>query len=249
MAGKKWSESELAQLRGYIENTPPNKRDPGVIAGRIGRSRNSVVIIASRILKLRFCLFSEGELEQIRKYYTETDPRKFNLSYIAAKLGRERTTVSTIARKLGLSDIRRPKRTVLTGEQRYNWKGDKVKHLDSGRARARRRYKSIGDCENCGLVKATERHHKDANPLNNERSNIQKLCRRCHMTIDGRIERVRIMCKNFPKKPRSEGPCCVCTEQRWPLRKGRCHRCNEFLRRNGFEWSPELGRPRKVAHA
>jgi hypothetical protein len=41
-------------------------------------------------------------------------------------------------------------------------------------------------CERCGEKPAVEFHHKDSNPLNNDPKNIQQLCRRCHMIIDGR---------------------------------------------------------------
>lgn len=44
----------------------------------------------------------------------------------------------------------------------------------------------LGLCERCGKA-ATDRHHKDANTGNNEASNIEMLCRRCHMEIDGRL--------------------------------------------------------------
>jgi len=37
-------------------------------------------------------------------------------------------------------------------------------------------------------VKA-ERHHKDDNTHNNAPENIQALCRKCHMLLDGRLKR------------------------------------------------------------
>jgi hypothetical protein len=46
-------------------------------------------------------------------------------------------------------------------------------------------------CERCGVVPPLDRHHKDGNPRNNDRSNIACLCRRCHQTVDGRIEILR----------------------------------------------------------
>jgi len=75
------------------------------------------------------------------------------------------------------------------GENNPNWKGDKVKR-NSGQARARRNYSIRQPCEACGNPKG-ERHHKDGDVLNNESSNIQWLCRACHMRIDDRIHNLR----------------------------------------------------------
>ena len=38
-----------------------------------------------------------------------------------------------------------------------------------------------GCCEICGSEKNVDVHHKDGNPQNNELSNLQRLCRSCHM--------------------------------------------------------------------
>jgi hypothetical protein len=40
-----------------------------------------------------------------------------------------------------------------------------------------------------------ERHHKDGNPLNNDPGNIDRLCRRCHMVVDGRLDAFRARAK------------------------------------------------------
>lgn len=69
------------------------------------------------------------------------------------------------------------------GEGNPNWKGD-LASAPAGRYRARGRYK-LGNCERC-WKKAVDRHHKDGNPLNNDPSNIRRLCRDCHMIEDGR---------------------------------------------------------------
>jgi hypothetical protein len=100
------------------------------------------------------------------------------------------------------------------------------------RARAQRRYNIAGaTCENCG-VPATDRHHIDGDTGNNDRSNIAILCRRCHMAADGRAVRLAEM-RIVPKAAR---PCRICLEirQRY-LRKGRCIRCERYLRRHGVE--------------
>lgn len=70
------------------------------------------------------------------------------------------------------------------GENHYAWKGDAALPTTK-RLRAQARYE-LGDCESCG-AQATDRHHKDGDTGNNVPENIAILCRRCHMTIDGRL--------------------------------------------------------------
>lgn len=238
--GKRWTKAELDVLKHYLETSLPRDRDASDIASRLGRSTNSVIIKAGRFLKTAFSRFSDQEDRRIREYYRDTPAREFNLSVIANELGRPRTSVSMRASTLGVSDIRRPKRTLRFGEDNPQWKGDQVKRLDSGRRRARRLYRDLGMCERCGISESVDRHHKDRNTLNNSRSNIQFLCRRCHVLIDGRSERLR----NLPRSPKEAKPCVNCGIPSKPLRKGRCHRCNEFLRRRGREWTP-TDAPRK----
>lgn len=78
-------------------------------------------------------------------------------------------------------------RRIKSGELHPNWKGDNIT-VKSGRQRAERMYKNIGACSICGNPKA-ERHHKDDNTANNDVSNIEILCRRCHMEKDGRLQK------------------------------------------------------------
>lgn len=98
-------------------------------------------------------------------------------------------------------------------------------HPTEGRKIARGLYK-IDKCERCDS-NATEIHHVDKNTFNNDRSNLMFLCRSCHMTVDGRLEALR---KTHHKKPPTE--CNNCLKLSKPLRKGLCHSCNEYLRRN-----------------
>jgi hypothetical protein len=70
-----------------------------------------------------------------------------------------------------------------------NWKGDAASQK-AGRTRALRTHPVPAECERCGGAKRLDRHHKDGNTLNNERDNIAFVCRRCHMILDGRIERL-----------------------------------------------------------
>jgi hypothetical protein len=105
----------------------------------------------------------------------------------------------------------------------------------SKRMRAVRLYPVIGNCENCKTAKAVDRHHKDGNTGNNVRSNVAFLCRRCHMLEDGRLQ--ALLSHKNPTIPPTH--CCNCKTLAKPLRRGRCHRCNEFFRRKGIEWSVE----------
>ncbi len=72
------------------------------------------------------------------------------------------------------------------GENHPNWVGDVISEK-GGRARALRIYKVIPNCRICNSSRS-ERHHKDGNTANNSKENMDFLCRRCHMSVDGRIK-------------------------------------------------------------
>lgn len=115
------------------------------------------------------------------------------------------------------------------------------KELEAGRARARRIYPGpLGPCVLCGKP-AYDRHHKDDDPSNNDPANVAFLCRHCHMVVDGRMQRLHA----FPRPTKPPQPCVVCGELRKPLRRGRCHACSEYWRRNGVDVRPE---DRKKTH-
>ena len=73
------------------------------------------------------------------------------------------------------------------GELNVNWKGDNALP-NQGNKRAIKRFK-INNCGLCGNI-AIDRHHRDGNTLNNDSKNVQPLCRRCHMKIDGRLDKL-----------------------------------------------------------
>lgn len=70
------------------------------------------------------------------------------------------------------------------------WKGISADN-SSKRERTRRMHGKASKCVKCGTTKKKiELHHKDGNPDNNIKSNIMPLCRKCHLTIDGRLKNI-----------------------------------------------------------
>lgn len=59
------------------------------------------------------------------------------------------------------------------------WKWDLCSDV-AGRARARKKYSLIGMCEKCQTREAAHRHHVDGDTRNNERENVEFLCRAGH---------------------------------------------------------------------
>jgi 5-methylcytosine-specific restriction endonuclease McrA len=72
------------------------------------------------------------------------------------------------------------------GPDHPNWKGDAIT-VKSGRCRALRVLPVIGECARCGEP-AIHRHHIDGNTRNNDPSNIEPLCARCHLKAHNRLE-------------------------------------------------------------
>lgn len=72
------------------------------------------------------------------------------------------------------------------GEEHWAWK-DEVK-VNSARARARREAARDPNrptwCGRCGFMLVEEIHHRDGNPRNNERDNLEFLCVTCHDNAD-----------------------------------------------------------------
>lgn len=115
------------------------------------------------------------------------------------------------------------------GEDHHAWKGDNARR-ETKHKRARRRY-LLGPCEQCDK-QGTERHHKDNDPGNNTKENVMIVCRRCHMIIDGRLAALPA---RYVKPIEPPKPCLVCHQLSKPLRRGKCHACNEYYRRNHIE--------------
>ena len=106
---------------------------------------------------------------------------------------------------------------------------------NAGHTKAQRKYRDLGLCEVCGLVDATERHHKDKDTHNNERSNLTFVCRPCHMQIHDTAAvlaaRNPILAASQRKDP---VPCVSCGRLAKPTRRGMCHSCYERRRRRGL---------------
>lgn len=124
------------------------------------------------------------------------------------------------------------------GSAHYAWKVEGGKR-DAMRSRAQRAYSLEGvACEHCGERPAIDRHHIDDNTANNERSNIALLCRRCHMTADGRLERNLAAGRPGPQPAKS---CVVCERLYKPMRRGHCARCYDQVFRPD-RWAREAAR-------
>jgi hypothetical protein len=96
------------------------------------------------------------------------------------------------------------------GSKHPNWGKFKLDTTSksTGGHRAQSRFVLGMMCERCGKKPAVDRHHKDGNPLNNSPKNIERLCHRCHMIIDGRLEKLKLRIKKLnadPKRRAAEG--------------------------------------------
>jgi hypothetical protein len=102
----------------------------------------------------------------------------------------------------------------------------------TGRNRAKKLYPILGKCELCDKD-ATDRHHKDGNTFHNSEDNVVFLCRHHHMSEDGRL--AQLLINGVRPKLMTPKMCINCGVMAYPLRKGRCHACNEYYRRNEID--------------
>jgi len=82
-------------------------------------------------------------------------------------------------------------------------KPDAVKDTHHWRARKHRK----DACETCGATDRLHVHHKDRDPFNDDRANLQTLCDSCHLRLhwrEDRAERIAAM----PRKPPKS--CVIC---------------------------------------
>lgn len=110
------------------------------------------------------------------------------------------------------------------------WKGCNATN-ESKRTRAARRFSLKNQiCQKCEKLPAHDRYHKDGSLDNIEPENILLVCRRCCMELDGRLDALKIQDHSNQIKPPKQ--CIICRRFAKPLRKGRCHSCNEYYRRH-----------------
>jgi hypothetical protein len=65
--------------------------------------------------------------------------------------------------------------------------GEKNPHFNNVWRQYHRIMKDIKSCKNCGRKYNLETHHLDGNRHNQDPNNLIKVCRRCHMLLDGRF--------------------------------------------------------------
>lgn len=149
------------------------------------------------------------------------------------KIARRLHWDSNRVRNLLIKDGTPIKKRGEAGAAHPSWKGNKVKP-DTGRVRCKRLYPELGNCENCLNKPAIERHHKNGNTTDNERSNVLFVCRQCHMKLDGRWEKFRawqkILRERNRKPPR---PCRTCHRLTTRHLHEECPQCAMYRRRNG----------------
>lgn len=165
----------------------------------------------------------------LKAHYRKHDSKPISNVGIAKRLGRSRFEIKAAAVKLGLSNKSRPK---LRGAATHNWKGNRAS--SSAKHRRAQRLVKLGLCERCGK-QGEHRHHKDDDPGNNEPSNIQVLCCKCHFIIDGRLERLHARNRELAKIFKPPKPCCNCKRPYKPLRQHRCRPCYRFWKRHHRE--------------
>lgn len=124
--------------------------------------------------------------------------------------------------------------------EHYRWRGAGAA-IQSKRGRAERKY-SMGSCQRCGRP-GRDRHHKDGDPGNNRPSNVELLCRRCHMTVDGRLKGLREARGGWERRRQPPKPCVNCGHHHPIRRRGRCPACESYLRKVGIERPRRLWRP------
>lgn len=74
-------------------------------------------------------------------------------------------------------------------DSRTGYKAFTTSQKNAGRAKARTVLQFLDLCSCCG-ADATERHHKDSNPTNNDRGNLVPLCGTCHQLAHGKYPNV-----------------------------------------------------------
>lgn len=116
------------------------------------------------------------------------------------------------------------------GSNHYGWKGDETS-AHGKRGRSANTPIIDGALCKCGAP-AVDRHHRDGDPGNNTKENLEWLCRRCHMDKDGRLDALRKRNTSGRKEPQ---PCVNCGRLAKYRRHGRCDACRVYFGRHGYE--------------
>lgn len=174
--------------------------------------------------------WTKAEDKILRDYYRTHNDKSFKMSDLTTAFGRSAFAIKQRASNHGLGNRYRS-RLGTRGERNRWWKGDAATQ-QSKHGRARVRFE-MGPCELCAKP-GKDRHHKDGNPGNNERSNVQILCRKCHMEVDGRSYRAGNLCRKTHKEPNLR-QCVNCDRKTSDPRKGRCRRCASYWYLNKIE--------------
>lgn len=66
--------------------------------------------------------------------------------------------------------------------------GDKNPRFNNGWRQWHKYKPDLKECEICNKEKKLEVHHVDANKRNNDFTNLIRVCRFCHMKLDGRFK-------------------------------------------------------------
>ena len=95
----------------------------------------------------------------------------------AALRGKPKSEAHRASTSAALKGVRRAR-----GPDSPHWKGDNAT-VNTGYWRAHTLYTGPLACEVTECDRPAQRHHRDKNPLNNQRDNIQFLCAKHHMQI------------------------------------------------------------------
>jgi hypothetical protein len=121
---------------------------------------------------------------------------------------------------------------VLLAADHHSWRGINASDV-SKRARFQRRFPLTGIvCERCKQAAATDRRCKDNNYENFDPRNVELLCRKCRMQVDGTLENLRKVGRRT-REVKEPTPCFNCKTPSKPLRKGLCGTCSHFFNRTG----------------
>jgi len=183
-------------------------------------------------------LWSKSEDAKLVKFYSTIASKPETIIQFGVSIGRTPRACINRAVLLKLTSVKNRGCKPSTGENNHAWRGDDA--CDSSKRLRAQRMFQLGACERCGKP-GVERHHKDGNPGHNTRKNIMIVCRRCHMVLDGRLERVAKILKELASEFKPLKPCSCCKRPFKPLRRGRCQVCYSYFMRTGVERSSVPG--------